>query len=548
MVLAAAFAAYVAVAFYLVYVGHLVLGDAVSRVGNAYHVFYSRDPHLAAIGFVWSPIPSLAVMPLLPLKAIWPDLVRLGFAGNITTAGFMAGAVYLVYAILAEIKVNRLPRFALTIAFALHPMIVYYAANGMSEAGLLFFLLLATRYFVRWAETRSPTEEVFVGFALAGAYLTRYEALPAAAAVVLVVMIVSYRRAWGEWRTRLVTGISDGLIVGAPVFLAVALWAGTSWIITGNAFEYASSVYGNSSQLNQAVAAYGSSSIEQGLAGGIAASVGRALTRILSLEPLAIVVVAGAAIAAFLRRKRAAVAVLTVFVPVLGFTVGGYLVGAIFPWLRVYITVIPLTVLLAGTIVARDKVSPARTVGKRFSSLIPRGRSSVVGLLVVVLVGVALPVGASAMRDSSIARVESAEVGSVLDKYPSSFEARIRKRYVTEREVAAYLDNLGLPRGSVLLDVFNGFPIEQASRNPAQFVIDSDRDFKQFLADPAGGNVRYMLVPEVAGLGALDAINRSYPGLYANGSSFTRLVQEFANVGDGPVWRLYLVTGDGGNQ
>src|SRR6266849_1811133 len=197
VVLVAAFATYLAIAFYLVYVGHLVLGDAVSRVGNAYHVFYSRDPHLAAIGFVWSPIPSLAVMPLLPAKAFWPDLVRLGFAGNIVSAAFMAGAVYLVHAILVEISVDRLPRYGLTLAFAMHPMIVYYAANGMSEAGLLFFLLLATHYFIRWVETRSPTEEVFIGFALAGAYLTRYEALPAAAAVILVVLIASYRRASG---------------------------------------------------------------------------------------------------------------------------------------------------------------------------------------------------------------------------------------------------------------------------------------------------------------------------------------------------------------
>ena len=33
--------------------GQAFQGDAYSRVGNAYYVLFSRDPHLAAIGFVW---------------------------------------------------------------------------------------------------------------------------------------------------------------------------------------------------------------------------------------------------------------------------------------------------------------------------------------------------------------------------------------------------------------------------------------------------------------------------------------------------------------
>ena len=38
-------------------------GDAWSRITNAYYVLYSRDPHLAAIGFIWNPLPSLMAIP-----------------------------------------------------------------------------------------------------------------------------------------------------------------------------------------------------------------------------------------------------------------------------------------------------------------------------------------------------------------------------------------------------------------------------------------------------------------------------------------------------
>src|SRR5450631_3240482 len=29
--------------------------DAVSRLANGFYLLYSRDPHLAAVGFVWNP-------------------------------------------------------------------------------------------------------------------------------------------------------------------------------------------------------------------------------------------------------------------------------------------------------------------------------------------------------------------------------------------------------------------------------------------------------------------------------------------------------------
>src|SRR5690349_19080871 len=87
---------YLAVSAILVFGANVILGDALARVANAYRILFSRDPHLAAIGFVWSPLPPLAVLPLLPLKSLWPDLVARGFAGNIVTALFMAGAVYQV--------------------------------------------------------------------------------------------------------------------------------------------------------------------------------------------------------------------------------------------------------------------------------------------------------------------------------------------------------------------------------------------------------------------------------------------------------------------
>jgi len=97
---------------------------------------------------------------------------------------------------------------------------------------------------------------------------------------------------------------------------------------------------------------------------------------------------------------------------------------------------------------------------------------------------------------------------------------------------------MDLPRGSVLVDAFLGFPIILQSRDPQQFVITADRDFLQVLADPVLFGVDYLLVPPGNGHGSLDAIHRMYPGL-ATDSRFALPVEVFPAVGPSPSWTLY---------
>ena len=65
------------------------------------------------------------------------------FAGNIVSALFMAGAAYQIFRFLEEVWQSAAGcAGVLTATFALHPMIVLYAVNSMSEAMFIFFLLL----------------------------------------------------------------------------------------------------------------------------------------------------------------------------------------------------------------------------------------------------------------------------------------------------------------------------------------------------------------------------------------------------------------------
>ena len=61
-----ALAYFTAIAAVLTFHYGSIMGDAESRVADAWYVFFTRDPHLAAIGFVWNPLPSILVMPFAP--------------------------------------------------------------------------------------------------------------------------------------------------------------------------------------------------------------------------------------------------------------------------------------------------------------------------------------------------------------------------------------------------------------------------------------------------------------------------------------------------
>ena len=156
------------------------IGDATSREANAYYVFFSNDPHLAAIGFVWNPLTSLTEMPLILLKGIWPALTAEAFASGIMSSVFMAGTCYQLFRFMEELGVRRTVRWLLVAAFAVNPMIVFSGGNGMSEALFLFTLVATTRYLARWLAGARTRDLIVAGIWLGLAYADRNEAAMAA--------------------------------------------------------------------------------------------------------------------------------------------------------------------------------------------------------------------------------------------------------------------------------------------------------------------------------------------------------------------------------
>lgn len=172
------------------------------------------------------------------------------------------------------------------------------------------------------------------------------------------------------------------------------------------------------------------------------------------------------------------------------------------------------------------------------------GGRTAVALVGVALMSLSIPAGYGAVMNPAIDVGYAAPLQALENRGSLTRPERLASmRFVADHEISQYLDFLHLGRGAVLIDDFLGFMIVMSSSNTEQYVITSDRDFQQVLADPAVNGVRYFLVPSDQALGKLDAINHAYPGAYANGGGLGTLVKEFDDVSDsGTNWRLYRVS------
>ncbi|MEE2057131.1 ArnT family glycosyltransferase [Rhodococcus artemisiae] len=528
-------ALYVAVGLWLALEVRYFQGDSLSRVSAARTVLFSRDPHLAAIGFVFTPLTAIAQLPLVALSDWFPDLTRFAITAIAMSAPFMAGAVVQIHRIACDRGCAPWLVWTVTALFALNPMIVYYGANGMSEAPFLFLLCWATRRLIRWCSTDDIHDLGFAGVALGIAYLARYDALAAGGAVTVFVVILA------RWRTRRSMprsrhpAILDGILFASPIVLSFGVFAAISWLITGDAFAQFSSSYGNAAIIEQSGG---------GSAGGLSA-LAFSVAEIVALGPALPLLIPVVIAMAWRRRDLEPLVPFLVFGAVIGFAMLSYARGATFPFLRFYLCAVPVlavwVIQLAprrGQFVSRRPGTYAEPRPTDSGGLAPLG---------ALLLACGLPITFVAMLDSELSQEQHA-LRTVLFPDPDDpsdlreQEERIIASFSTERRLAQYLDQQSLPPGSVLMDTVYGFAVITATDRPDTYVVPSDADFTEVLNQPARFGVRYILTVPNEGRGTSDAVNRRYPTIFETGSEIATLELEIPNDGDNqPTWRLWRV-------
>ena len=513
------------------------LGDAFSRMANGSYVLYSRAPHLAAIGFVWEPLTSMADMFFLLGNHIWPALSHNDMAGSLTSAISMAGAAYQLLAALREWGVTRTPRLVLTAFFVINPMILLYAGNAMSEGLYLFTLIAATRYLLRWIRTGDLRSLVYAGISLGFAYLTRNEAAGSIIAGALCVLLVSYWRHDGKRPSRRAIALSDAAIFAVPGIVAAAGWAITSYVITGTFFAQYSSVYGSSEQ--EALLSHESLHFR----------ILYEFHAIYSLSPTILLILPAAIIAAAYKRDARILAPLTVLTGALGFDALALLNNNIQPYFRYFIVTIPIAILLVGGLIspASPPLGSKGSGGVRVPRPHPtmatrRLRNAGALLLVLTTMVTATATSGAAMFNPKIGPEELLQLGFVFNPHPSAYQRAYGQRYPEILRLSSYLAQLKLPDGDVIVDnsVECVPEVITTISQPKLFVIPNNRDFQRTLADPLTFHAHYILEPSPS-FDPVTASNIEFPALWSNGDGFAKMVRQFPSRGTCPKFRLFRV-------
>lgn len=496
---------------------HLMLGlgiyegDSLSRTANAMYVLLSRDPHVAAIGFVWNPLPSIVQLPLV---------LALDPFGLVFLAGPLQSALFGVAGIVALDRILRLagvaswPRRTLCLVYGLNPMVAFYGANGMSEAALIFFMLAATGQFLRWA--RGGKRDALILFAIlsAGTFLVRYEGIAFAAAGVFA-LTVAFLVSKDLEPDRLEAILLTYLV---PIMYVIALWLFFNWILVGDPLYFYRSSYGNLAQTEgfRRGETYLSFAI-----GSLPGSLTYALTRWAYVFPAVVPIVVLALGRAVLRRDHVLLGTLALAGSLPAFH--AYLIfgGTSFGWLRFFMYGVPFAIVLTALL-----LEPIRR---------HRRVSAVAWAASLLLVVASTPVTYLAMTDPSYGREEWSIVGHMVE--PARFEVPASFIFEGEKEIAAYVD--AMPAGTVvLMDSAFAFSVNIFARDHLRYAITSDRDFKEILAKPDAGKITHILVPDPR---SAEAVGAAIPGIWLAGAPYATLEQDFGGL---QRWRLYRVTGD----
>jgi hypothetical protein len=246
------------------------------------------------------------------------------------------------------------------------------------------------------------------------------------------------------------------------------------------------------------------------------------------------------------RRDPRLLTLLAVLGGALGFDMLAYLDNSIQQFLRYFVAVIPLEVLLVGSVVAAMQTSrptpaaSAPTTGSSRSGARALGAVAAVCLILVLSVPGTVTTGA-AMFNPRVGILETNQLGFIF--HPNSqADSANKANYGWVLDMGDWFTSRHLPDGDVVVDNFPECipPLLTTTSKPKIFVIPNDEDYQRTLADPIAFHAHYILEADPVSF-PNTSINIQYPDLWKTGSGFTRMVHEFPSRAACPAFRLFHV-------
>jgi hypothetical protein len=204
--------------------------DAKAHLVVARRVIDSLTPGWRQIGAVWLPLPHL--LDILPVQLNF--LYRTGASG--VAISVLSSAVAAASAAALVLRLTASPASALLTAalLVLNPNLLYLQSTPMTEPLLIGLLLLTTLALVGWVEDGTRRWHRLAGWAMTGAFLTRYEAWPFTAAALVLAGVARWRRtADAAAAIRGVMRLAVYPVVAAVAFMINSRLSTGAWFVSG---------------------------------------------------------------------------------------------------------------------------------------------------------------------------------------------------------------------------------------------------------------------------------------------------------------------------
>lgn len=164
--------------------------DARAHLVVARRIFDSLTPGWQQIGAVWLPLPHL--LNALPIQI---DLLyRTGWSGVAISIASMAVAAWAIASLVHRTTGSVTGGIVAVTILMLNPDVLYLQSTPMTEPLLFGTTFLAAALVARWLDGDPRGSTRVPGWALVAACLTRYEAWPITAALLVTALVVLLRR------------------------------------------------------------------------------------------------------------------------------------------------------------------------------------------------------------------------------------------------------------------------------------------------------------------------------------------------------------------
>ena len=494
---------YLSVGYYFTQILNIYHNDAIARTALAFFTIIGRDPHLAAIGFVWQPFLSLLEIPLILVLRPFGLMMM---SGPAITAIFGALSVMLIYKIGLLINPNsRFSSSIISLLFGINPLILLYSAVGTSEVVFLFSLITSSYFLVKWFYKINQLDLIQAGFFMSLSFWSRYESVPAIIAFILLLIIQLIFK-----RTEYKKIESTIILFVLPFAFSVGLWIMSNWIIMKNPLYFLNSEYSNSAFTT--IIKNSPQALENSYH-SLAGSLLYVIKRSILLAP--VIVILPFILLSFLVniKKKMENFILYFFLvlpylSILLFHMYELFQGQSFGWLRFYIYI-----LVVGP----------------FTAIIVVNKQRYLIILSILLLFLGIVTTGYAMSRPNFGKEESSFVRKILD---NSVSLDYSRTYEDQKAVSSFMDETN---GMILIDTNKGFAIPLFSKNPKRYIITSDIDYAQVVKNyPSYADWLIVKKPNSDDF-VSNKIYKNYPNIWDGIAPSIILYNEIAD------WRIFKV-------